>query len=133
MADYNRRIASGEPTRLGHWKLEPPAKVKIEPPEFDEWERVLWCDECEADFYAERQWHCRYPKYCSNACVTIARRRVAKAASAKRSAERAAWREGRTCRYCGAPLNAQRSTSKFCSPKCRVYAARKRSKQPKRK
>jgi hypothetical protein len=126
MVDYNRRIAAGEPTQIGAWKLEPPPKVKIKPPYFDEWDRVLSCAECGADFYSKRKRHCPYPKCCSNACAVAVRRRWSKTASLKRSAERAAERKGRTCDYCGEPLNAQRSTNKFCSAKCRVYAARKR-------
>ena len=42
-------------------------------------------------------------------------------------AERAAARANRKCEHCGKPLTAERSTMRFCSTHCRVYAHRNAS------
>jgi endogenous inhibitor of DNA gyrase (YacG/DUF329 family) len=50
----------------------------------------------------------------------------ANAARARRNAER---RKGRICQACGAPVEAERSSKKFCSDRCRVAAHRKRKRE----
>jgi hypothetical protein len=47
-----------------------------------------------------------------------------KALNEGRAAKRAAARQGRTCAGCGKPINAQRSTARFCGPTCRSRAWR---------
>ena len=60
--------------------------------------------------------------YCSDRCAE--RARVARFVRA-RSEERAEARAGRTCESCGAPLDARRSTMRFCpGSRCRVAAHR---------
>jgi endogenous inhibitor of DNA gyrase (YacG/DUF329 family) len=59
--------------------------------------------------------------YCSDRCAAIARR--AKYAAAQ-GAARAAARRGRRCEGCGEPIEAARSTKRFCSTRCRVAAHR---------
>jgi endogenous inhibitor of DNA gyrase (YacG/DUF329 family) len=59
--------------------------------------------------------------YCSDRCAAIARR--AKYATTQ-GAARAAARSGRRCERCGEPIEAERSTKRFCSVRCRVAAFR---------
>ena len=78
---------------------------------------------------------------CSNACVRAHKSSVKKrwyhnhpdkaeliekanAARARRSAER---RQGKVCECCGGPIDAERSTKRYCSDKCRVAAHRRRA------
>jgi endogenous inhibitor of DNA gyrase (YacG/DUF329 family) len=62
-----------------------------------------------------------YKNYCSDRCVRLARN----AAQSKRiSNMRAKARDGRNCETCGEPIDARRSTMRFCSAKCRVVAHR---------
>jgi endogenous inhibitor of DNA gyrase (YacG/DUF329 family) len=67
-------------------------------------------------------------RYCSNACAAAALRSGRAAANAvrvkARSEARAAARAARQCARCGTPLTAQRSTMKFCSPRCRIAGHR---------
>jgi hypothetical protein len=53
-----------------------------------------------------RKWHEDHPDYA----------RI----NAKRTAQRATARAGRTCEHCGKPIEAERSTRRFCSDICRV-------------
>src|SRR2546429_370255 len=39
---------------------------------------------------------------------------------------------GQTCLWCLAPLQGKRRQAKYCSPRCRVYAQRKRNRQRER-
>lgn len=99
------------------------------------------CEECNRSFRRVSWWHARRmpwrrtygekvatPRgvFCSDACFNervkfkrtdyVARRteRNAKAAAARRTVENG------TCKQCGAPMQAARSTRQFCSTKCRV-------------
>jgi endogenous inhibitor of DNA gyrase (YacG/DUF329 family) len=81
------------------------------------------CRHCQRAFYRTR--HAPLTAYCSDRCVTT----VHGAAFRKtRSERRAAARADRKCMHCGEPIEAQRSTMKFCSVRCRV--ASHRAKQP---
>jgi hypothetical protein len=80
--------------------------------------RVRLCsDRCELDRRneAQRQWR-RYnplpPGYYQQL-------------NANRDRKRAEARAGRTCEHCGVPIEAARSTKRFCSGICRVRAYRK--------
>jgi hypothetical protein len=44
---------------------------------------------------------------------------------------RVAVKVDKTCEHCGASFEPQRSTARFCSDKCRVYASRSRDNKPK--
>jgi hypothetical protein len=46
-----------------------------------------------------------------------------------RDARRAAARAGRVCERCGTPIDAARSTKRFCSDTCRACAHRERPRQ----
>jgi endogenous inhibitor of DNA gyrase (YacG/DUF329 family) len=86
---------------------------------------------CPRPEYKRECWHCNRKffrssrigksRFCSDRCASLVR--SAKHSRAK-SAERALARAGRTCENCGAPLQAQRSTRRFCSSYCRVTAHR---------
>jgi hypothetical protein len=121
---YRARIEAGEATELDRLVIRwsAPSKVKVRPPHVT-WETHV-CRECGMTFYGPAR-----SLRCSERCEAVAERRRIKARIAKISTERAVARQGRKCAYCGGSLNAQRSTSKYCSTKCRLYAARKRKKQ----
>jgi hypothetical protein len=53
----------------------------------------------------------------------VRRARLAKYAATD-GAARAAARSGRSCERCGEPIEAERSTRRFCSVRCRVAAHR---------
>jgi hypothetical protein len=64
------------------------------------WQRALVCTPCKAK--------------------TAARRRARTNANTARTAQRAEARAGRHCATCGAALESQRSTRRFCKVACRV-------------
>jgi hypothetical protein len=82
--------------------------------------REQTCRVCRSRFYSDRKWHC------SDAC---ARRFASQQLAARRSKARAQARAGRTCAVCAAPLDALRSSKKYCSVKCRVAAHRQTQRQ----
>jgi hypothetical protein len=90
-----------------------------------------------------RKWRCRHcgrafynadkgprrngsvPLYCSDKCVAAVRSAAMAPAVKARSIARAKARAGRKCETCGEPIEAQRSTMRFCSVRCRVAAHRR--------
>jgi hypothetical protein len=62
-------------------------------------------------------------KRCS-ACAVEAPRKRAAIANAERAKRRAEARAGLACATCGKPLDARRSTARFCGPTCRSKAWR---------
>jgi hypothetical protein len=77
------------------------------------------CRHCQRQFYRTR--YSPLTAYCSDQCVSA----VHSAAFVKaRSEQRAAAREGRKRKVCGEPIEAQRSTMRFCSVRCRVASHR---------
>ena len=89
---------------------------------------------------AEPCWHCgrefyladkSLSRYCTNACSDAANapaRAANVAAIVKaRSEARAKARAKRKCTICGKPIEAQRSTMRYCSARCRVAAHRRAS------
>ena len=79
------------------------------------------CRHCGSQFY-------RVPgsggHYCSDQCATVVRN----AAFVKaRSEARAKARADRKCAQCGEPIEARRSTMRFCSIRCRVVSHRAKS------
>lgn len=69
-------------------------------------------------------------RFCSDACAAVAHKASVAATQARvveqRSAARAERRAGLKCENCGEPLEAARSTARFCSTKCRMAAHRRR-------
>jgi predicted nucleic acid-binding Zn ribbon protein len=125
---YSARRDAGQPTKLDLlWPTRPPRKVIVVLMESISWHRKCFCRECGQAFFTERQ-----REICSHRCRTAILRRRRKQTLTKRSAARAAARCD-TCLHCGEPMDAQRSTAKFCSAKCRVYAARERKRLLSRK
>ena len=61
---------------------------------------------------------------CSDRCLKAVRAKMSKASAEKRSEARAATRADLICQTCKEPLEAKRSTAKFCSVRCRVAAHR---------
>jgi hypothetical protein len=78
------------------------------------------CRHCRGEFYRAHNIG-GVVAYCSDRCATIVHQA---AVSKSRSEQRALERAGRTCKTCGKPITAQRSTMRFCSVKCRVAAHR---------
>jgi predicted nucleic acid-binding Zn ribbon protein len=85
----------------------------------------LTCRHCDGEFFRVK-WS--NPAYCSDRCHDTAhdarRRRAAAAQTKTTAAMRAEARAGRGCEVCGEPLDARRSTMRFCSAKCRVTSHR---------
>jgi hypothetical protein len=116
----------------------PPQTVLIHWPPVSETVPWLNFDYCLHCF----EWFVRlYPslrtRFCSATCSEMHERerradRVAlgldrerwQAQTEKRAAERAEKRRDLRCQYCGSHIDAQRSTARFCSPRCRVAAHR---------
>jgi hypothetical protein len=76
------------------------------------------CRQCGRRFWRD---HCSNGMFCSDRCASLARR--AKYATAQ-GAARATARSGRSCEWCGEPIEAARSTMRYCSVRCRVAAHR---------
>jgi predicted nucleic acid-binding Zn ribbon protein len=70
-------------------------------------------------------------RLCSDHCVEAVHNQARAARSQRQSQAtaqaRAAARAGRTCQTCGEPIEARRSTMRFCSTRCRVAAYRQRA------
>ena len=85
---------------------------------------IAFCQHCGGRFYRTEDYR---GFYCSDRCqsLTDAPRRAARIAAyvKARSEERADNRETH-CDHCGKPIEAKRSTMRFCSVKCRVAAHR---------
>lgn len=62
--------------------------------------------------------------FCSDACLTKWRKRKRAEQRKEEAATRAEARSGRVCEQCGEPIEAARSTKRYCSIKCRVAAHR---------
>lgn len=94
------------------------------------WRSERQCRRCGRMFYtAATRLRVSTTRYCSDHCAdAVAReRRHGKANSRwvqRRSEQSQAARADRKCAVCGAPLNSQRSSKKFCSPRCRMVAHR---------
>jgi hypothetical protein len=88
------------------------------------------CRHCKAKFFRVKRSH---PAYCCDRCFDAARRQqraVYRRQQAQAMAEaRAKARANRSCETCGEPINAQRSTMRFCSIRCRVVSHRARHEQ----
>ena len=93
-------------------------------PHVDLWRKTS-CRHCGRGFY-------RIGKYlghvCSEVCARKAalpglKRKIARQTAA-RSKKRAEARAGRSCLVCGEPMEAKRSTKRYCSERCRVAAHR---------
>ena len=123
-AFVNAALASpeGSPLRAGLAFLiqdGPPERVIVHAPCHFRKDSLRWCRHCPKFFLGD----CR-ARYCSEACLRAvkarkAARRNRKAAAARAVARRAA-RGGRVCPVCGVPLEAKRSTARYCSARCRV-------------
>jgi hypothetical protein len=57
---------------------------------------------------------------CSDACLVKRRAELRAARRRKKADERGAMLSKRSCRWCGGPVNATRTSRVFCSVKCRV-------------
>jgi endogenous inhibitor of DNA gyrase (YacG/DUF329 family) len=92
--------------------------------------RLRECWQCERQFYTTRFY---FGHYCSDRCQSLAyapARAAQRAAMVKaKSKARAAARADRECETCGKPIEAKRSTMRFCSVKCRVAAHRELDKE----
>lgn len=77
------------------------------------------CDHCGREFYSVRR---NGPKHCSDRCAKTVRT----AAFVKARSERRADNRETHCDRCAKPIEAKRSTMRFCSVKCRVAAHRER-------
>jgi hypothetical protein len=69
---------------------------------------------------------------CSDHCMAKRYRASVTTRNAARSAERREARAQLVCRHCGKPLDAQRSSRRYCSGRCRIAALRARRFAPKR-
>jgi hypothetical protein len=81
------------------------------------------CRHCDRRFYRTGY----YGFYCSDRCQSLAdapRRAARIAAFVKTRSERRADNRETNCDHCGEPIEAKRSTMRFCSVKCRVAAHR---------
>jgi endogenous inhibitor of DNA gyrase (YacG/DUF329 family) len=93
-----------------------------------------YCRRCGRKFYraedSRPRWRLRPGRYCSDRCQRLAQapaRKARRAAFIKaRSDDRARARADLKCGHCGEPIEAQRSTMRFCSTRCRVAAHRGR-------
>jgi hypothetical protein len=112
------------------WEWESPTEgwfQKVETPELcgtyyagRDWERHH-CVHCTRAFATCDRWS--RIKYCSNRCAYQARdKAIVARVVAKRSAARAEARADRQCAYapCDNLIDAERSTRRFCSDRCRV-------------
>jgi endogenous inhibitor of DNA gyrase (YacG/DUF329 family) len=86
--------------------------------------RARECEHCGKKFFRVLSARHRYHSYCSDRCIRLAR---SAAQSERISDARADARADFKCSHCGEPLDARRSTMRFCSTKCRVAAHRRRS------
>jgi hypothetical protein len=77
------------------------------------------CQQCEREFYCLNGGY-----YCSDKCVAEAHKAAMVPITKARAKARAAARADRKCEGCGKPINAKRSTMRFCSVRCRVAAHR---------
>jgi predicted nucleic acid-binding Zn ribbon protein len=132
---------SESPRGLEHrkWCLEQGYSDPLEPITMPEPSRYAGCPQCRhcgRRFYRARegnrpQWRLRTGHYCSDRCQRLANapaRKARRAAWVKtRSEQRADARADLECGYCGKPIEAQRSTMRFCSARCRVAAHRQRA------
>jgi endogenous inhibitor of DNA gyrase (YacG/DUF329 family) len=80
------------------------------------------CYHCGRNFY--RTQRAAQTIYCSDNCVAAAHSAAMAPIVKARSVARAKARAGRKCETCGKPIEAQRSTMRFCSVRCRVAAHR---------
>ena len=89
---------------------------------------IAFCQHCSGRFYRTEDYR---GFYCSDRCESLANapRRAARIAAfvKARSEERADNRET-NCEHCGKPIEAKRSTMRFCSVKCRVAVHRVKEK-----
>jgi hypothetical protein len=86
-----------------------------------------FCRHCGRAFYkADRGYRHNggVPLYCSDKCVAVAHAAAMAPIVKARSIARAKARANRKCETCGKPIEAQRSTMRFCSTRCRVAAHR---------
>jgi endogenous inhibitor of DNA gyrase (YacG/DUF329 family) len=80
------------------------------------------CRQCGKDFWRD---HRSNGVYCSDDCASLGASLARKAKyAAAQGAARAAARSGRSCERCGEPIEAERSTQRFCSVRCQVAAHR---------
>lgn len=79
------------------------------------------CSHCGAAFFNAGRYRSRF---CSDRCLKSDK---AKANSKTRSEARAADRADLRCRTCKEPLEAARSTARYCSVRCRVKAHRRQA------
>jgi hypothetical protein len=84
--------------------------------------RLCSCQHCGREFYRLSG----SGRYCSDVCTKASRAVRNEAMAKSRSEARAAARADRHCARCNEPIIAQRSTSIFCSVRCRVAAHRER-------
>ncbi len=101
--------------------LVEPLLAKYQFPEDDNNE-VLRCPCCKREYVVFNHAG-RFRGCCSERCE---RRRKNAGRVRALSERRAEARAGRLCNHCGGPIDAARSTKRFCSPRCRVAAFRAR-------
>jgi hypothetical protein len=85
-------------------------------------ERAVYRCQCGAFFVGQRsrQWRRLKCDDCAKTAEAMRRRR----ALDRRSEKRGEARQGKRCEQCGKPIEAKRSTRRFCSGLCRVRAHR---------
>jgi hypothetical protein len=90
------------------------------------WNEPCECRVCGQTFFqAHVTWRSkRQGSFCSDTCMDKWRRMKRVEQRKQDSARRAEARTNRTCEVCGEPIEAARSTKRFCSTKCRVAAHR---------
>jgi hypothetical protein len=90
--------------------------------------RIYACVHCGRDFFMRGDIDGGRRLYCSPACHYEATANTKALAALRQrnklSKKRAAARADRHCGHCGKPFEAKRSTARFCSDKCRIYAYR---------
>jgi hypothetical protein len=108
-------LRQGEYGREANPKLWAPLLRQLKVKEPWPYSRGKWkCQHCRSTFYRVPGSHSHY---CSDQCAnTVRNAAVVKA----RSEARAKARAGRKCEACGKAIEAQRSTMRFCSVRCRV-------------
>jgi hypothetical protein len=104
---------------------DPPEPIKVPPPLACRGES--FCRVCGRAFYQADRGYRRnsgVALYCSDKCVAAAHSAAMAPIVKAQSLARAKARANRKCETCGKPIEAQRSTMRFCSVRCRVAAHR---------
>lgn len=120
------------------WKWETPAEPLAKM--YDYRVREYACDECGTIYLSHEYARWKDWRFCSDRCKRAHHAahnrayfqdhpRDSSMVNRARTERRRGVREDRECETCGAYLNGERSSKKFCSDKCRVAAHRERRRE----